>query len=328
MDDLIQQGVAAFKAGKRDEARQIFASAIKQNPDNDRAWVGMYNVALNDKERIYCLQQMLRIKPENEKARQQLDRLLASSTDPKPSLEPVSPPISQVASSAIAQNENVSAGNVPVSKTTNIQSRKKNKKQNRSRWINYLIFGVGAFGLICACLIFSPTLGYMFFNRQPVTSVAENQISQTPTPPAGKWRVSTSISELDDSTTVVLSLDAENYVQGWLDNALPRLILRCKEKEINAYVNLGTQPEVEYGLYDAATVRVRFDQGEAVTMTANESTKGDALFFQNPVEMIELMLQSKEMVFEFTPFNANPAVTTFDLRGLESVITPLKQSCE
>jgi hypothetical protein len=43
--------------------------------------------------------------------------------------------------------------------------------------------------------------------------------------------------------------------------------------------------------------------------------------------MLEIMLQSKEMVFGFTPFNANPAVTTFDLRGLENAIKPLKQVC-
>jgi hypothetical protein len=79
VDDLIQQGVAAFKAGKRDEARQIFASVIKQNPDDDRAWVGMYNVALNDKEHAYCLKQLLRINPNNKKVRQLYDELVTST---------------------------------------------------------------------------------------------------------------------------------------------------------------------------------------------------------------------------------------------------------
>jgi hypothetical protein len=79
MDDLLQQGIVAFKAGKRDEARKLFISAVKQNQDNERAWGGMYEVSGDNKERIYCLKQMLRINPENEKAKQILNQLLAPS---------------------------------------------------------------------------------------------------------------------------------------------------------------------------------------------------------------------------------------------------------
>ncbi len=39
------------------------------------------------------------------------------------------------------------------------------------------------------------------------------------------------------------------------------------------------------------------------------------------------MLKSKEMTFGFTPFNADPVVTKFDLRGLSNVIEPLKKAC-
>ena len=31
MDDLLQQGIVAFKAGKRDEARSIFITVVKQH---------------------------------------------------------------------------------------------------------------------------------------------------------------------------------------------------------------------------------------------------------------------------------------------------------
>lgn len=75
MDDLLQQGITAYKAGKQDEARKIFITVVKQSPDRDRAWGWMYQVSGNDKERIYCLTQMLRINPKNEKAKQMLDTL-------------------------------------------------------------------------------------------------------------------------------------------------------------------------------------------------------------------------------------------------------------
>ncbi len=75
MDDLLQQGIIAYKAGKRDEARKYFIAAIKQDRDNERAWQFMYNVANDDKERLSCLQQILRINPKNEKASVLLNQL-------------------------------------------------------------------------------------------------------------------------------------------------------------------------------------------------------------------------------------------------------------
>jgi hypothetical protein len=82
MDDLLQQGILAYKAGKREEARKIFVSVVKQFPENERAWAWMYQVSVNDKERIYCLKQMLRINPKNEKPSQLLNQLLAPSLAP------------------------------------------------------------------------------------------------------------------------------------------------------------------------------------------------------------------------------------------------------
>ena len=38
MDDLIKQGATAFKAGDIETARKLFTEAIKQSPDNERAW--------------------------------------------------------------------------------------------------------------------------------------------------------------------------------------------------------------------------------------------------------------------------------------------------
>ena len=75
MDDFLQQGVTAYRAGKRDEARKLFANAIKQNKDDERIWGWMYNVCDTDKERIHCLKQIVRINPENEKAKQLLSEL-------------------------------------------------------------------------------------------------------------------------------------------------------------------------------------------------------------------------------------------------------------
>lgn len=192
--------------------------------------------------------------------------------------------------------------------------------------------GLGTLVVILICVIAS----FALLNGQQLLTPLVSEPSQTPNaiptfdtpvPFTGKWQVYTSTSAFDGSTTVALNLEAENYVQGWLTTSLPSLVLRCKEGKVDAYVNNGTQPDVEYGLYNSATVRIRFDQSQAYEIVADKSTDGDSLFFRDPYGMIMDMMRSREMVFGFTPFNANPAVTTFNLNGLTTVIKPLEQSC-
>jgi len=77
LDDLLQQGITTYRAGKLNEARTIFATVVKQSPNNEHAWGWMNNVCNTDQERMHCLRQMLRINPKNEKAHQLLDQLLA-----------------------------------------------------------------------------------------------------------------------------------------------------------------------------------------------------------------------------------------------------------
>ncbi len=87
MDDLLQQGITAYKAGKREDARKIFVTVVKQTADSELAWGWMYQTSGNDRERIYCLKQMLRINPKNEKTGQMLSQLVA----PPPSIQVEAP---------------------------------------------------------------------------------------------------------------------------------------------------------------------------------------------------------------------------------------------
>lgn len=88
MDDLLQQGMTAYKAGRREEARNFFISAVKQNPESELAWGWMYQTSVNDKERVYCLKQILRVNPKNEKIRQLLGQLTAPPPVPLQSSPP------------------------------------------------------------------------------------------------------------------------------------------------------------------------------------------------------------------------------------------------
>jgi len=162
------------------------------------------------------------------------------------------------------------------------------------------------------------------------STIQSDTNSSTPLPKVqstGKWLVAVDKSSFDDSPTVVLSLAAENSVDGWLDTYLPSLILRCKEKEVEAYVKVGMETDVEYDT-EHSTVRLRFDKDSATTEKLGHSTDGKALFFQSPKSIINAMLAHDTLLFGFTPFNASPVETSFDLRGLKGVIGQLKQACQ
>ena len=76
VEDSLGQGIAAVKAGNKQEARRLLGEAIKQHPNDERCWGWLFNVAENDGERLHCIKEILRINPNNEKAKQKYDELI------------------------------------------------------------------------------------------------------------------------------------------------------------------------------------------------------------------------------------------------------------
>jgi hypothetical protein len=136
MDDLLQQGIAAYKAGRRDEARKIFITLVKQTPSDERAWGRMYDVSNNDQERVHCLKQILRINPKNEKAKQLLDAqdtLTSMSSTNKPVIEPkpvrqpnavIQPKQSRSSNSPYSFNSIPAQASAPIDQPENVETEK------------------------------------------------------------------------------------------------------------------------------------------------------------------------------------------------------------
>ena len=78
VEALLSQGVAAAKAGKEDEARNLLSQVLDLDPDNERAWLWMSGV-VPDEEKVVCLQNVLEINPSNELALIGLESLLGES---------------------------------------------------------------------------------------------------------------------------------------------------------------------------------------------------------------------------------------------------------
>lgn len=85
MSEGIQQAESAIKAGDTKSAFELLRQALAENPDSERAWWIMSGLVQHS-ERINCLEQVLRINPENQFARDALTKLKTSS--PKKEIKP------------------------------------------------------------------------------------------------------------------------------------------------------------------------------------------------------------------------------------------------
>lgn len=81
-NDLLQQGVAALKAGQKAEARRLLERVVQQDKDNETAWLWLSGAVDTDRERIHCLREALRINPNSQHARRGLETL--ESKAPRP----------------------------------------------------------------------------------------------------------------------------------------------------------------------------------------------------------------------------------------------------
>jgi hypothetical protein len=77
-DELITNGIEAVNKGDKKLARQLLGDAIRDYPNDERTWGWFYNVAENDTERLRCVKQVLRINPNNTRAKQLLEKLRGS----------------------------------------------------------------------------------------------------------------------------------------------------------------------------------------------------------------------------------------------------------
>ncbi|MBC7813626.1 MAG: tetratricopeptide repeat protein [Burkholderiales bacterium] len=103
--DLRNRGIAAAKAGQKDEARQLLQQSIRLEPNNEAAWLWLASVARDPRERLFCLQKLLEINPNNEAGVKAMQALNATTTgevavvsvERAPSADPFNAPIDQSA---------------------------------------------------------------------------------------------------------------------------------------------------------------------------------------------------------------------------------------
>lgn len=120
MTSKLDQAVDLIKAGNTKTGFEILRTFLAENPDSEKAWWVMSGLVPADR-RVHCLEEVLRINPQNEMAREALQRIQASPLKPEvphpPDRIDTPPPPSLRESPASSQsNAQPSAQEAPVDK--------------------------------------------------------------------------------------------------------------------------------------------------------------------------------------------------------------------
>lgn len=83
---LTQKGIAALKNGNCQEAGRLLSEAVRQNPQDEIAWLGLAVCIDDPAKKKYCLQKVLAINPNNEAAGRMLAKQEAT---PAPASRPL-----------------------------------------------------------------------------------------------------------------------------------------------------------------------------------------------------------------------------------------------
>lgn len=78
IDNLLNAGILAARAGNKAEARRLLEQVLEKEDTSERAWFALASVVDTPRERRICLENVIEINPNNQQARQALERLAQS----------------------------------------------------------------------------------------------------------------------------------------------------------------------------------------------------------------------------------------------------------
>lgn len=73
----LNEAIAAIKSGDKKTGGSILSQLLKENPKNERAWLWLYKCVDTPEKKRYCLKKAIEINPNNQKAKEVLEKLLA-----------------------------------------------------------------------------------------------------------------------------------------------------------------------------------------------------------------------------------------------------------
>lgn len=204
LEQLLNDGIAAAKAGNKVEARRLIEEVLAKNDRLERAWLALAGLVDTPRERRICLENVLEINPNNERARQALGQLDAAvpsapatravSTPPPaaPSTPPPSRPAASESSPRRAQGPvTVPKGRPGTQATVGAREAWRSQRTQRGFQLSIPFITVAVLGVL--------VIGF------GVTLLISGNVNATPTP---------AVSTTPLPTLSIAQLNATRFPQG------------------------------------------------------------------------------------------------------------------
>jgi hypothetical protein len=193
--ELLQEAIDALQAQDKSRARKILAHIIRDNPQNDRAW--MYTAFAVDTvdQKIECLQRAIEINPANEKAEELISRLEAKTQ----SQTSVSSTKSQAKRSSTKKKGKHGIGHVDT-----LHEPPQKPRPNRSQYVTIPLF---------ILLVLAALWLYVEVGRIKLPTLQQSVIPLA-------LRVDTNTFNISSLSSDISSMDSElNYVRAVAEHA-------------------------------------------------------------------------------------------------------------
>lgn len=182
LNALLRSGIEAARNNNNIIARSTFRQVLDEEPDNELAWMWLAQVVDMDSERREALQQVLRINPENERARDALRRL--GGTVPQNSAEQAAS-ASSIRSRANAPSTPArpSGGQnvvlpTPQRRSNEVWSTNRGNRRNNNTIVTLLLILVAIVMIIGGLLLL---IGRITDTSAELTTTAEQALGGSPT---------------------------------------------------------------------------------------------------------------------------------------------------
>jgi type VI secretion system protein VasI len=150
-----------------------------------------------------------------------------------------------------------------------------------------------------------------------------------PTEGTGKWRTQRSKNPLDDSETVVISLDAESGSGKFGDKVT--LVAVCRSNQTQMYVDWESYLGNDSGDFrrEWKEIIVRVGNESARKERWNISTDKKATFAPDWAgDLLRKMAATDKFVVQLTPYSESPITAVFATAGLKQALVPLATVCK
>lgn len=145
----------------------------------------------------------------------------------------------------------------------------------------------------------------------------------------GDWIANVTVSPLDDTETVVLTLQSDDNIRGTYGNSGPAdLLIRCKENTTSVY--LVFNDHFMSDLQGRGRVDYRVDQQKPSRKNMDVSTDNKALGLWSggtSIPWIKELMNGEKLYVRATPFSESPVEANFTIKGLDETIAPLRKAC-